>query len=186
MESFNKWIGHYRTFLSLCLSLLFLYFARPGFISIVSGFAFVILGESIRMWASGYLNKDTHDYVTVFGPYAFTRNPLYLGNFFLGFGFIGMGGHWIPLCIYLILFFIIYRSTILDEEQLLTGMFGKPYQEYRSQVPRFFPQFRIPDLALPVTVPFSWSQVVRREYKAWIGIGVILVIMILKAGVVGS
>ncbi|MBI1824723.1 MAG: isoprenylcysteine carboxylmethyltransferase family protein [Nitrospirae bacterium] len=183
MEKFNKWIGHYRTFLSFCLAVLFLFLARPTPISIGLGIVFVFLGVVLRIWASGYLNKDTHDYVTVFGPYAYTRNPLYLGNFFLGLGFIVMGSHWFPLFLYFVLFFVIYRSTILDEEKLLTGMFGNPYLEYRSKVPRFFPHFKLNPPAPSLTVPFSWNQVTRREIRAWFGIAVILAYLIYKARV---
>lgn len=183
MDRFNKLVGHYRTFVSLCLALIFLFLARPNMMSIGIGLVLVILGELIRAWASGFLNKDTHEYVTVFGPYAYSRNPLYLGNFFLGLGFICMGNYWAAIVLFLILFFIIYRSTILDEEKLLTRMFGNPYIEYRQKVPRFFPRLNPSKTSSNVNVPFSWRQVFRREYKAWIGIVITLVFLIYRAAV---
>ncbi|HXN06801.1 MAG TPA: isoprenylcysteine carboxylmethyltransferase family protein [Nitrospiria bacterium] len=183
MESFNKLAGHYRTFVSLCLALLFLYLARPNTASIILGLVLVIAGELIRAWASGFLNKDTHEYVTVFGPYAYSRNPLYLGNFLLGLGFICMGNYWAAIVLFLILFFIIYRATILDEEKLLTRMFGNPYIEYRRSVPRFFPHLKPAGISSNIKVLFSWKQVCRREYKAWTGIVIVLAFLIYRASV---
>jgi protein-S-isoprenylcysteine O-methyltransferase Ste14 len=181
MQKIDQLVGHYRTFLSFILSLLFLWFAKPTFNSILWGLPIVILGEVIRIWASGYLNKDTREYVTVFGPYGYTRNPLYVGNFFLGLGFVAMSHHWVVIIIFLILFFLIYRSTILDEEKLLTNMFGSAYTAYRKKVPRFFPRWPSSFPSQDKNVIFLWKQVFRREYRAWMGIIVVLFLLIVRA-----
>ena len=183
MEKINKWVGHYRTFLSLCLGVAFLVFSKPTELLILWGLPVVLIGECIRIWASGYLNKDTSEYVTVFGPYVYTRNPLYVGNFFLGLGFILMAGQPLILLLFLILFFLIYYSTILDEEALMARLFGDAYLAYKSQVPRFFPTWnarRRAELISKKKIGFHWGQVVRREYKTWLGILAVFIFLLVR------
>lgn len=176
MQKLNQLIGHYRTFISLLIALVFLWLAKPTITSILWGIPFIILGEFIRTWASGCINKE-YEQLTTWGPYAHTRNPLYVGNFLLGLGFVIIGNQWIAVLLFIFLFFFIYRSTILDEEKTLLKVFGQTFIDYKKSVPRFIPRLL---LKKNPPHPFYWERVFRhREYNAWMGIiGVLIVIMI--------
>ena len=90
----------------LSCSLLFMVLARPTFRSLLWSLVLVIPGVFLRGYASGYVKKNAE--LTITGPYAFTRNPLYLGSFMIAFGFamasrsptiaLGPGG---GFCLYL-------------------------------------------------------------------------------------
>ncbi len=104
------------------------------------GIGFIILGLLIRFWAAGFILKIRE--LTTAGPYAFMRNPLYLGNFLIGMGFCLFVKNIILFSIFVFLFFILYIGTIRDEEILLTDLFGQEYLNYKKSVPRFLPSFK--------------------------------------------
>lgn len=112
------------------------YFAKqmPSLPGILVCFA----GASLRTWASGYLRKDTRP--AVGGPYAWVRNPLYLGTYLMAVGVLWAVESWIPLALVSIVFAAIYHFIIFDEEVKLKRIFGEPYLLYLQSVPRFFPR----------------------------------------------
>ncbi|MBI1819807.1 MAG: isoprenylcysteine carboxylmethyltransferase family protein [Nitrospirae bacterium] len=181
MQKFNQLVGHYRTFISLIIGVVFLWVARPDLNSLILGVPFILLGELIRTWAAGCINKE-YEQLTTVGPYAYTRNPLYVGNFLLGLGFVIIGKQWIAAVLFLFLFFVIYRSTILDEEKTLLRVFGQTFNDYQKNVPRFIPRWPLQKIQ---PHPFYWERVFRhREYNAWMGIIGVLAVFIIKIKVV--
>ncbi len=98
----------------------------------------ILVGEAIRIWAHGYLKKAKE--LATHGPYAFVRNPLYIGNFLIGFGFCLI--IWNPIIgvVYPIGFFLVYWVTVRGEEQRLAFSFGDAYANYLQNVPRFLPR----------------------------------------------
>jgi hypothetical protein len=102
------------------------------------GIALCFAGATIRFWASGYLRKDSRP--AVGGPYAWVRNPLYLGTYMMALGTAWSVEAWTLLAVATVLFAIIYHYIILDEETKLRRIFGAPYEKYCSLVPRFFPR----------------------------------------------
>jgi protein-S-isoprenylcysteine O-methyltransferase Ste14 len=101
------------------------------------GVLLVIIGIVIRIWAAGCIDKDSR--LAMSGPYALTRNPLYLGSFIIGLGVIVAAQIWWLLPIYAVGFALFYWPTIVSEEKKLTELFGEEYLEYKKQVPAFFP-----------------------------------------------
>lgn len=102
------------------------------------GIILCFFGASLRYWASGYLRKDSRP--AVGGPYAWVRNPLYLGTYLMAVGTAWAIGQWVILGVLTVGFAAIYHYIILDEEVKLQGIFGAPYDRYRQLVPRFFPR----------------------------------------------
>lgn len=100
-----------------------------------------------RCWSALYIGSKKSVELTVAGPYAMTRNPLYLFTF-IGAAGIGMttgtlvGGVLLALLVYLI-----FSQVVAREEQFLLGLFGQPYADYCRQVPRFWPRL---DLLQPL------------------------------------
>jgi hypothetical protein len=102
------------------------------------GILVCFLGASLRFWASGYLRKDNR--LAVGGPYAFVRNPLYLGTYLMAVGAALAIEAWALLAFITVVFAVLYHFIILDEENKLRQIFGEPYRKWCSLVPRFFPR----------------------------------------------
>jgi protein-S-isoprenylcysteine O-methyltransferase Ste14 len=147
--------------------------AAPTFRSIVIGGVITAFGLLVRGAASGHLRKDQELATT--GPYASTRNPLYLGSAFLAAGFIIAGHSWWAGLLVGVYFAVFYYAVIRDEEENLRKRFGAAFDEYAARVPAFFPGFpdRSSEPSSPPRPPaemFSWAQYRRnREYQALIG-----------------
>ena len=158
--------------------------AKPTPHSIVYGGILAAFGLLVRGIASGHLRKDRELAVT--GPYACTRNPLYLGSALLATGFIVAGHSWIAGILVAAYFGIFYYAVMRNEEEDLRARFGAAFAAYAARVPLFFP--RAPKELVASTNSssgpggnFSMAQYLQnREYKALIGTAVGLAIMWLR------
>ncbi len=162
----------WRVRLGYPVAVVFLVLAKPdprwiGIGAIVAAFGLLVRGS-----ASGHLRKDEELATT--GPYAVTRNPLYLGSAFLAAGFI-IAGHslWAGLIVG-VYFAVFYYAVIRNEEADLRKRFGAAFDEYAARTPLFFPSIRAPKGdGLPAYTSanaFSWAQYRRnREYQALLG-----------------
>lgn len=148
-ESFFRSIirGKTRIALAWIFALLLVLSARD--FPTLPGVSVCFLGATLRYWASGFLRKDNRP--AVGGPYAFVRNPLYLGTYLMAIGTALAIHAWILLAASTVLFAIIYHYIILDEEIKLQGIFGAPYAKYCAAVPRFFPRLFPPMTPAPRT-----------------------------------
>lgn len=147
----------------------FLWYARPTTQLLLIGAAVSALGLFIRAMAAGFIHKEKQ--LTTTGPYAFTRNPLYFGTFFLGLGITVAGGQWIFSLLFLVFFAGVYGRTIAGEARLLTELFGDQYRAYAANVPLFLPR---PTPWRPEGAPpppgFDYARYKRnREYEALLG-----------------
>ncbi|MFP3948340.1 MAG: methyltransferase family protein [Longimicrobiales bacterium] len=116
----------------------FLILARPTPGLLVAGGCIASLGTAIRAWAAGCIKKQRE--LTTTGPYAHTRNPLYLGSLLIGIGVTVAGGRWIFTALFVLFFLLVYRQTMKNEEALLEREFGEAYRRYREEVPRLLPR----------------------------------------------
>lgn len=154
----------------------FLAVAEPTVLSLQIGIAVVILGEALRVWASGYIHKGKR--LARNGPYAHMRHPLYTGNFLLGLGMCIMGASIPFLLLYVVLFVTVYPAIARSEEKKMEETFGTEYALYKKNVPVFIP--RMKGWAIPGTVPerFHFERVMRnREYNAWMGIAAVALVL---------
>ncbi len=171
LASLFQWASRNRIFFSTMLGICFLFISSPEKWSLAAGIPFILIGETIRFWSSGIITKNTR--LTREGPYSLSRNPLYVGNFFLGLGFVCAAGIWWILPVYLLLFWQLYKHTIQNEEEFLRERFPNEWALYYREVHRFFPLTRWPDYR---SGTFDWSLVMKhREQRN------ILVILIIYA-----
>ena len=111
--------------------------------SIRAGIGFIIAGILIRLWSNGYAIKN--DKLTTSGPYAFVRNPLYLGTFLIAIGFVIVLKsnppllEWIGGGIFLLALSFMYYQTIQGEQGMLLAKFKNAYSDYCKQVPAMIP-----------------------------------------------
>lgn len=125
--------------------------ARPTPGTLAAGAFIALIGLAIRAWASGHLRKNQE--LTTSGPYAYTRNPLYLGTFLLGVGVaVGGGALWF-VALFAALYLAIYVPVMRAEAETMRELFKNQYEEFSKHVPFFVPRFtpyRAPALG-------SWS-----------------------------
>jgi len=120
--------------------ILYFWLAQPNLRSLLASLVLVAPGLLLRSYASGYVKKNAE--LTTTGPYAYTRNPLYLGSILIAFGFaFAARSVWIAAAL-VVLFLIIYLPVIAGEEEYLRAHFSG-YDDYANQVPRLFPRPRV-------------------------------------------
>jgi protein-S-isoprenylcysteine O-methyltransferase Ste14 len=156
----------------------FLWQARPAPGLLALSLLLVVPGLWLRGYASGYVKKNAE--VTTTGPYAFTRNPLYLGSMLIAFGFaLAARSLWIAIVL-TALFAAIYIPVIRSEEIYLRTKFAE-YEEYATRVPRLIPRLGPAAAGAGDGGGFS-AELYRkhREYNALMGAAAIYAALILK------
>jgi len=175
----GTWIQRWRVPLGFVCAALFILFARPRPITLVAGSAVSLVGLLLRAWGSGHLRKN--DALATTGPYAYTRNPLYLGSFILGLGFtIGSGRWWLGI-LFAALFLGIYLPVMRVESATLAQLFGESFQRYAREVPLFLPR-STPYRTEQPSVGFDRGLYLRyREYRAALGLLIAWGLLVFKA-----
>jgi len=155
--------------------------ARPRPAAMAAGMSVCALGLLVRAWAAGHIKKEKE--LAVSGPYRYTRNPLYFGNFLLGLG-VGIGTNsWLGLAVFAVYFLAFYPPVILEERDRMRRLFPDAYADYQKKVPLFLPALR-PYPAAPGAKFCAAQYRKNRESRALLGAGIIwaflLARMILK------
>lgn len=176
MPSWSKIARRIRVPLGFVFAAAYIWLARPSIASIVIGSCIAASGLCIRALASGHVEKN--EVLATSGPYAHTRNPLYLGSIILAAGFlIAAQSWWLPL-IAAAMLLAIYVPVIRSEEAFLRERFPQ-FADYATHVPRLFPRIR-PYQSRPAL--FSWHLYWKhREYNAALGTGLLIAVLIAKS-----
>ncbi len=175
----GTWIQRWRVPLGFLSGALFLLFARPRPSTLIAGAVISILGLLLRAWAAGHIRKNSA--LATSGPYAFTRNPLYLGSFLLGLGFTLGSGFWPLGILFIALFLGIYFPVMRVESATLAQLFGQSFQTYAREVPLFFPRVT-PYRGEATANGFDSSLYMRyREYRAALGLVIAWALLVIKA-----
>ena len=153
----------------------FVWLAHPTRTSLIAGSLVMLPGLLLRGLASGHVQKDKQ--LTTSGPYAYTRNPLYLGSLMLAAGFAIAARSWWIVAILVLMFALIYVPVIAGEERYLRQTFPE-YGDYARHVPRMFP--RLTAYRGGQSVYSSARFWKHREYQATFGCVVMLAILIMK------
>jgi protein-S-isoprenylcysteine O-methyltransferase Ste14 len=157
------------------LAVVYIWLARPSLRSMIAGTVLIAAGLLLRTIASAHVRKNQE--LTMSGPYAYTRNPLYLGSLILAAGFaLAARSGWI-IVLMLVFFALIYYPVILAEEEFLAERFSE-FAEYCRSVPRLVPRWR-PDRAHGGG--FSWALYRKhREYNSLFGSAALLAALVAK------
>ncbi|MFB6355642.1 MAG: isoprenylcysteine carboxylmethyltransferase family protein [bacterium] len=127
-----------RVHLAYVLVIIFSLTALPRSPFFEIGTVAIFLGVIVRAWASGIVKKD--ESLAAEGPYSLCRNPLYVGNFLIGYGFCLLNGHWWSYLVITVYFVSIYPFTVRKETRKLQDLFGEEFEQYRQEVPLFLPR----------------------------------------------
>jgi protein-S-isoprenylcysteine O-methyltransferase Ste14 len=183
--SWSRIATRMRVPLGFAFAVAYFWFAVPSWASITLGAMLSLIGLAVRAIASGHIRKNAELATT--GPYAYTRNPLYLGSVLMAVGFvIAARNGWIALGA-TIMFLVIYVPVIKAEEVYLRGIFTG-YEQYAANVPRLLPRltaYRGTNAAGNDSHGglggFSRELYLKhREYNAALGSGLMLGALILK------
>jgi protein-S-isoprenylcysteine O-methyltransferase Ste14 len=176
VPSWSKIARRIRVPLGFVFAAAYIWLARPTPPSIVIGSSVAFAGLCIRALASGHVEKN--EVLATSGPYAHTRNPLYLGSIILAIGFlIAARSWWLPLIAAIMLVFI-YVPVIRSEEAFLRTRFPE-FGDYAAQVPRLFPRVRSYQRR---PGSFSWHLYWKhREYNAALGAGLMIIALVAKS-----
>lgn len=134
MASWSRIARRIRVPLGFVFAAIYLWLARPTWPSIAAGALIAAIGVGIRALASGHVKKNAE--LTTTGPYAYTRNPLYVGSIIIGAGFAVASLSWWVVAGLAVLFAAIYIPVIRSEEAFLRGQFPE-FEDYAQRVPRF-------------------------------------------------
>lgn len=161
--------------LGFVLTALYLWLANPLAVSVLFGTLFIVPGLMIRALASGHVEKNQR--LAMNGPYAYTRNPLYLGSFVIASGFaLAARSLWVAAML-IVMFLAIYMPVIRAEEAFLAQHFPE-FAEYARRVPRLAPNPTPPGKQ---RWEFSWDLYKKhREYNATLGSAAILAALVVK------
>lgn len=175
MSADGKFFVRWRVRTGYLVTIAVLWFARPVPKSILYGAAIGLIGLLIRAYAAGYLHKQ--EVLTMTGPYAYTRNPLYLGSSLLALGAGVATRSWVSAALLLVYFAVFYSMVMRREELELRRRHGAAFDVYAKVVPLFFPRFA--GAATNGAGAFSLAQYKKnREWKAALGFLLLLVILL--------
>lgn len=152
----------------------FAWFSKPDGKSLAFGLPVSVLGLLLRAWATGHVEKDFR--LAESGPYAYLRNPLYIGTLLVAAGFAIASRQWLLAVLFGALFLLIYLPAIELEEQHLRQLFPS-FAAYADRVPALWPTLS------PLRRPehFRWHLYVRnREYQALIGFALGVALLVAK------
>jgi protein-S-isoprenylcysteine O-methyltransferase Ste14 len=177
MNAPGTFFVRWRVRLGYPLTIAVLWFARPMPRSVLSGALIGLIGLLLRADAAGYLHKQ--EVLTVTGPYAYTRNPLYLGSAILALG-VGIATRsWVSLSILFVYFALFYSIVMRREEKELHLRHGAAFEEYARAVPLFIPRFTSAKLTGASAGSFSFTQYKKNhEWQAAVGFLLLLAVLL--------
>ena len=175
MAKWSRVARRIRVPLSFAFAIAYVWLAHPTRTSLVVGGLLLLPGLLLRGLASGHVQKDKQ--LTTSGPYAYTRNPLYLGSIIMAAGFaVAARSWWIPGFL-IAIFVVIYVPVIAGEERYLRQTFPD-YDDYTRHVPRFAMRLtRYGHQRGEFSSERYWKH---REYQAVLGCAAVLVVLTAK------
>jgi protein-S-isoprenylcysteine O-methyltransferase Ste14 len=173
----------YRSYTPIPFIIIMLFYYNSNIWSLCLGFIIACLGEYLRLWGVSWAGSETRTtgnvggtYLIISGPFAHLRNPLYLGNIMMytGIGIMSFALFpWLQIA-GLLFFSLQYHVIIKEEEVYLKKTFGKQFEDYTSNVPRFIPRlspYKVSNILQP---GFSWKDGVKSEMRTFQAFGFII------------
>lgn len=174
MADLARHLARLRVPLGFAFAIAVLWLATPTPTLLLWGGGIATMGEGLRVWAAGHLNKSRE--VTSSGPYRYVAHPLYVGSSVMGAGLALASGRLIVVGLVAVYLGTTISAAIRSEEAFLRGRFGSDYDAYRRGAAR--------PGAAPVEPGrgFSLAQALaNREYRAVAGLVVAVLLLLLKA-----
>jgi len=163
----TRLLARWRVFLGFVFAAVVVWLASPTPGSLAAGAAIAVVGEALRLWAAGHLEKSKE--VTRSGPYRYTRHPLYLGSSIIGLGIAGASYNLAVAAIVVAYMALTLTAAMRSEEAHLREKFGDAYDAYAEK------------RAAPMDRPFSWARAIgNREHHTMLGLATGLGLLAVK------
>ena len=187
--NFRQLVFKFRSYTPIPFIILMLVFAEPTLQNFILGLIFVLMGEAIRFWGVAIAGSETRTteklagkILVTSGPFAYVRNPLYIGNMLMYIGFALMSNAFsllLPSIVFL--FFLIQYNIIVSlEEQFLTEKFGDAYKKYCEEVPRFIPRLT-KRISIELPQPkFDFSSALKSESRTLQAFALLTVAIVIR------
>lgn len=184
----RKILFKYRSYTPIPFLILMILYAKPTIMSLLIGIVFVLLGEFLRLWGVSIAGSETRTTKEVggsnlitSGPFAYVRNPLYLGNIiiYLGVGVMSYASFPSLTLITLLYFIFQYFMIVSLEEEHLLNVYGDEYKQYKNYVPKFLPNFRKYQLTNLNQPKLDWNKGLKSEKRTLQAILIIVIIVII-------
>jgi protein-S-isoprenylcysteine O-methyltransferase Ste14 len=173
-----------RSYLPLPYFIILVIFAKPTLLSIIIGFIIMVLGENFRIWGVSAMGKFRGDYPVMEGPFAYVRNPLYVGNILLyaGAGIMSLSLFpWLQIA-GVLWFYVQYRIIIRWEEDYFEGKYKGDFLNYCKNVPPFFPRIKAYRNKREnlLKKPMTLKEIFRNERSPLLGFSSIVIYILFK------
>jgi protein-S-isoprenylcysteine O-methyltransferase Ste14 len=173
--TWSKIARRIRVPLGFLFAVLYFWLAKPTWRALALGAVLIVPGLLVRALASGHVRKN--EALATTGPYAYTRNPLYLGSLLIGIGFAIAARSWWVGVVLVVMFFAIYLPVIRSEESFLRAKFPE-FENYARNVPRLLPRLTPTGRS---EGGFSFALYLQhREYNATVGALAIIAALVAK------
>jgi protein-S-isoprenylcysteine O-methyltransferase Ste14 len=176
MSAAGSFFVRWRVRLGYPLAIAVVYFSRPTPRSILLGALVGVAGLCLRAYAAGYLHKQ--EVLTVTGPYAYTRNPLYLGSAILALGAAIATRSWSSAALLIAYFALFYSMVMQREANQLRIRHGASFEEYARIVPLFIPRLTGARLPRNPAGAFSFAQY-KKNHEWQAALGFLFLILVL-------
>lgn len=187
-KSLTSLLFKYRSYTPVPFIVIMLIYENANIWSLITGFFVVINGELIRLWGVSWAGSETRTtghmegtYLIISGPFAYVRNPIYIGNtlIYLGIGLMSFAIFPYLQIIALLFFLFQYYFVIKGEEEFLLNRYGEKFNEYKQNVPRFFPRLT-PYKAGEIKQPqFKLKAGLKSERRTFQAIGFVMITIFL-------
>src|SRR6476660_729706 len=153
------------------------------------GLALIVIGEAIRLAGVAAAGRVTRrrsrnvQRLVTYGIFAWTRNPLYIGNFLIWMGFVTISGVLWFLPIAILLFAVEYELIVRYEEGVLESIFGREYLDYKNETPRWIPR---PSSGPQPVGEYHWAEAFKREISTFLQYAVLILAFWIKSRVMGD
>jgi protein-S-isoprenylcysteine O-methyltransferase Ste14 len=187
-KSLSSLLFKYRSYTPIPFVIVMLVYENANIWSLILGLIIITTGEFLRLWGVSWAGSETRTtghmegtYLIVSGPFAYMRNPLYIGNILIYLGIGIMSFAIFPyLQVFALLFFIFqYYHIIKAEEEYLLNRYGEQFKKYKKNVPRLFPKltpYRPGEVKQP---SFKLKAGLRSEKRTFQAIGFVMVTIFL-------
>jgi protein-S-isoprenylcysteine O-methyltransferase Ste14 len=181
---FRQRIFQYRSYIPIPFLIVMVIFARPTGLSIVAGLGIVLVGEFIRLWGVAIAGSETRTtgpvggtFLITKGPFAYVRNPLYVGNILIycGVGVMALLP-WVAGVAF-IFFTVQYTLIVSLEEEYLIKTFGDDYRRYVKAVPRFLPTFKRFPGSTNIQPDLDWARGIISEKSTLLAITLVTLLL---------
>jgi len=168
--------SRYRVPVGWMLGVLVIVLARPTAHSMLAAAPLAVAGEAIRLWASGHIEKTRA--LATGGPYAHTRNPLYVGSLLIALAVgVASASPWVVLAVS-VYFLAFYPSVMREEAAFLARTFPEQYASWAAAVPAFWPRLTPGG---PRASRFEWARVAgNREWRTVVALPLVALLLYVR------